>query len=190
MTMAGEALDGIGEAAPAEQLERLFDAHHQRLYRLARRLIDDPDEARDLVQETFLRAARRPASIPRDEAGGEAWLVRVAVNLCRDRHRRRGVRQAGRPLLPRPEAEPDPESAAVARATVAAALAHLAPRQRAVVVLRELEERPTAEVARLLGVSRVTVRWHLAQGRRELARWLLAREEGPGPGGGPKEVER
>ena len=67
-----------------ERLEALFDAHHERLYRLARRLSQDPDEARDLVQEAFLRAARRPSSVPRDTIGAESWLVRVLVNLCRD----------------------------------------------------------------------------------------------------------
>lgn len=178
MTMAGQALGGIGEAAPAERLGRLFDAHHQRLYRLAVRMTGDPEEARDLVQEAFLRAARRPGSVPASAKGGEAWLVRVVVNLCRDRRRRRRVREAGRPDLPSSPIEADQESSALARATVRAALECLSPRQRAVVVLRELEERPTTEVARLLGLTRVTVRWHLAQARRELARRLL-----PGCGG-------
>ena len=48
----------------AARLGALFDAHHQRLFRLARRLSRSADDARDLVQETFLRAARRPASVP------------------------------------------------------------------------------------------------------------------------------
>jgi RNA polymerase sigma-70 factor (ECF subfamily) len=174
MAMAGETVAGIDEPAPAERLGRLFDAHHQRLYRLARRMTGDAEEGRDLVQEAFLRAARRPASIPWPEAAAEAWLVRVVVNLCRDRHRRRGVREARRHRLPRPLAGAEPESTALARATVEAALSRLSPRQRAVVLLRELEDRPTAEVARLLGLTRVTVRWHLAQARKTLARWLLA----------------
>jgi RNA polymerase sigma-70 factor (ECF subfamily) len=84
------------------------------------------------------------------------------------------VREARRHRLPRPLAEAEPESTALARATVEAALSRLSPRQRAVVLLRELEDRPTAEVARLLGLTRVTVRWHLAQARKTLARWLLA----------------
>src|SRR5713226_3263903 len=45
-----------------ERLGVLFDAHHGRLYRLARRLSPTVDDAKDLVQETFLRAARAPAS--------------------------------------------------------------------------------------------------------------------------------
>jgi RNA polymerase sigma-70 factor (ECF subfamily) len=158
----------------SERLAALFDAHHQRLYRLARRLARDPEDARDLVQETFLRAARHVAALPAAEPGGEAWLVRVLVNLCRDRARRLGVRARAQAILQGSDAEVSgPESAAVARATVAAALARLAPRRRAAVVLCELEGLPVARVARLLGVAQVTVRWHLAAARSQLAALLL-----------------
>jgi RNA polymerase sigma-70 factor (ECF subfamily) len=161
------------ELVRAEHLGELFDAHQARLYRLARRLSSDPEEARDLVQETFLRAARSAGRIPAGRA--EAWLVRVLVNLCRDRGRRLGVRERSAALLTGgPPAAGDPESAAVARATVQAALARLSPRRRAVVVLHELEGTAVGEVARLLGVSRVTVRWHLAAARKDLRQILGA----------------
>ncbi len=159
-----------------EQIGELYDRHHERLYRLARRLSPDPEEARDLVQEVFLRAARRPGSIPADPAGGEAWLVTVMVNLCRDRQRRRVVRdRARRALRPATTVPSDPESAAVARATVQKALRRLTPRRRAVIVLHELEGEPIPRIARLLRVAQVTVRWHLSLGRRELAAMLLER---------------
>lgn len=159
-----------------ERLAALFDAHQPRLYRLARRMSRDPEAARDLVQEAFLRAARRPGSLPGTASGDEAWLVRTLVNLCRDRARRERVRRRE----PGPAAPPagDPESAAVARAAVQAALARLPPRRRAVVVLRELEDRPVAAIAVLLGVSRVTVRWHLHAARKDLRRLLAGPEEG------------
>lgn len=155
----------------AERLAGLFDAHHQRLFRLALRLSPDREEAHDLVQEAFLRAARQPSSMP--DGAEEAWLVRTLVNLCRDRYRRLGVRSRVHESLRREEETVHPEEAAVARATVRAALARLAPRRRAVIVLHELEGLPAREVARLLGIAEVTVRWHLLTARRELARVLL-----------------
>lgn len=163
-------------ADPAERLGALFDAHHARLYRLARRMVADAEEARDLVQEAFLRAARHFGSVPAEEAGAGAWLSRVVVNLCLDRRRRLEVRRRAAETVLRPveaAAESGPESRAVARLAVERALATLPPRRRAVVVLHELEERPVAEIARLLDLARVTVRWHLAAGRRDLAAQLL-----------------
>lgn len=160
-------------AMTTERIGDLFDRYHPRLYALARRLSSDAEEARDLVQDTFLRAARRPESVPPDDRRAEAWLVRVLVNLCRDRYRRLAVRR--RPIVSPSLAscEPgSPESQAVARASVRAALAGLSPRRRAVVVLRELEELSVVEVARLLGMNSNTVRWHHSTGRKQLARFL------------------
>lgn len=173
-TLGELALQPSETESAGERLGRLFDAQHQRLFRLALRLCSDAEEARDLVQEAFLRAARNPAALPsekraEEDRAGEAWLVRVLVNLCHDRYRRRFVRQEAWPILAAPLAAADPAEAAVARASVASALARLPARRRAVVVLAELEGISTDEVARLLGLARVTVRWHLAAGRKQLA---------------------
>jgi len=169
-------LDRPLEEPARDRLAALFDLHHERLFRLARRLAGEREEALDLVQETFVRAARRPGAVPVPESGGEAWLVRTLVNLCRDRHRRLAVRRRLRHEVEPPQGTPDPAGAAVARATVRRALALLPARRRAVVVLHELEEVPVVEVARLLGIARVTVRWHLAAARKQLAAALLGGE--------------
>ena len=166
--------------AAADRLGTLFDAHHQRLYRLARRLSRSADEARDLVQDTFLRAARAPASVPAAASAEEAWLVRVLVNLCRDRWRQ----MTNRERLDRATAPPaiestNPEDALVAHSVVWRALATLDPRRRAVLVMYELEGVPVEVIARTLGVTSVTVRWHLSKGRRQLA--AAIRGEGSKP---------
>ncbi len=165
--VGGAATDG------AARLGMLFDAHHRRLHRLGLRLLGDAEDARDLVQETFLRAARALAQVPNEEPAAEAWLVRVAVNVCRDRHRRQVVRRAHTAAMPRDVAGSDEEGARLARWTVQTALLALPARRRAIVVLHDLEGHSTAEIAKLLGRRPVTVRWHLAMARRELARRLL-----------------
>jgi RNA polymerase sigma factor (sigma-70 family) len=171
--MTGEAVLAVADRRmddPSTRLGGLFDTHHLRLYRLARRLTADGEAARDVVQETFLRVARAPRRVPPGREGEEAWLVRILVNVCRDRWRQQSVRGRGidaevlRPALPS-----DPEAAAVAKSVVWRALGALPPRRRAVIVMHELEGIDVPAVARLLGVSLVTVRWHLSRGRLQLA---------------------
>jgi RNA polymerase sigma-70 factor, ECF subfamily len=158
---------------PADDSARLgvlFDSHHQRLYRLARRLSNNAEDARDLVQETFLRAARHVASVPAGPGHEEAWLVRVLINIARDRWRQIAVRKRGAPAVADTTAAvSDPESALLARSIVRQALERLPPRRRAILVLYEIEGVAIPAIARLLGVAAVTVRWHLSIGRRELA---------------------
>jgi RNA polymerase sigma-70 factor (ECF subfamily) len=162
----------LAQESATTRLAELFDSHSPHLYRLARRLSGDADQARDLVQDTYLKAARYAERIPPGESAAQAWLVRILINTCRDHWRRQEVRRQAIDL-PRPgPAGPNPESAAVARATVTAALATLPPRRRAVIVLHHLEEMETTEIASLLGISQVTVRWHLSAARRQLARQL------------------
>jgi RNA polymerase sigma-70 factor, ECF subfamily len=163
----------IYAADPAARLAALFDAHHDRLYRLARRLSSDADDARDLVQDTFLRAAKSPASVPTGAANEEAWLVRVLINVCRDGWRRKATRTRLDPALVvdvTPRSAPSQEATLIARTIVWRALGRLAPRRRAIIVLYELEGATIPAIAKLIGVAPVTVRWHLSLGRRELAR--------------------
>src|SRR5258705_13696638 len=77
----------------ADRLSALFEAHADRLYRLGRRLVPSADDALDLVQETFLKAARSTESIPHGLRDEEAWLVRVLINVRRDQWRKETVRK-------------------------------------------------------------------------------------------------
>lgn len=167
------ALQVVLTGTASDRLASLFDVHHDRLYRLARRLAPSTDDALDLVQEAFLKAARFPNSIPLGAANEEAWLVRVLINLRRDQWRKTSARDrhdktafgggnfasGGRDL----------EAALIAKAAVWQALDLLHPRRRAIVVMYELEGLAIPAIAALLGISIITVRWHLSVGRRELA---------------------
>jgi RNA polymerase sigma-70 factor, ECF subfamily len=160
----------------AQRLEALFDEHHQRLYRLARRLSASHDDARDMVQETYLRAAQKLASVPAGTSSEEAWLVRVLVNLCRDRWRQRAVRRRVPPsVYATSTTTASGEAAVIARTTIWRALELLPPRRRAIVIMCELEGLSISSIARSLGVTAVTVRWHLSRARRELARVIERR---------------
>ena len=170
--VAAGALPGIVAGSAVDRLARLFDVHYARLYRLARRMAPSTDDALDLVQETFLKAARFPKSIPFGVANEEAWLVRVLINIRRDQWRRTSARnrhdrtaiEGGRAA----KSGGDPEAALIARNAIWQALDALAPRRRAIVVMVELEGLGIPAIASLLGISVVTVRWHLSRGRREL----------------------
>jgi RNA polymerase sigma-70 factor (ECF subfamily) len=147
------------------RLSVLFDTYEDKLYRLARKLSANAEDAHDLVQDTFLRAAQSLTSIPAG-AGAYAWLVRVLINIRRDQWRKR----AAAPLVARPS-DVTPamaESALIAKRAIWSALDALAPRRRAIVVLSEIEGMRPQEIAQLLGLAIMTVRWHLSMARREL----------------------
>ena len=154
----------------AERLGQLFDTHNGRLYSLARRLTRSPDAARDAVQDTFLRAARSPQSIPWGMPHEEAWLVRVLINICKDEWRKQAVRSRAAAAPAAGIDRGGAESELVARSTIWRALESLPPRRRAILVMYEIEGAAIPAIAQLLGLRAVTVRWHLSVGRRELAR--------------------
>src|SRR5262245_27763427 len=105
-----------------ERLAALFDDHHDRLYRLARRLAADRDVALDLVQEAYLKAARSISKAPIGSAREEAWLVRILVNAQRDRWRKERVRRRYEANAASAGDSQDPERALAARTTVWRAL--------------------------------------------------------------------
>ena len=148
----------------------LVHRHRDRCWALAMRTLRDHEEAADAVQDALL-AAHRSAGAFRGEAAVSTWLHRVVLNACLDRLRRR----AARPSVPLDlddlpagalaAHDPGPET----RWEVAEALAGLPEDQRAALVLVDLEGRPVAEAARLLGVPEGTVKSRCHRGRLRLA---------------------
>ena len=120
--MAGALMVALPDN-PTERLAALFDAHYERLYRSRAAPCAGGGRGARLVQETFLKAAGAPRSVPSDTHGEEAWLVRVLINIRRDQWRRQEVRaRHDRDLMAPAHAEAQQESALIAHATVWGAL--------------------------------------------------------------------
>lgn len=143
------------------------------ILRTAYRILGNWADAEDVAQEVFVRLHRRGLDFPNDAALG-GWLYRVTVNLCLDRTR------SSKPAEELPEllsenASPEAEVLRDERKrTLMAALAMLPPKERAAVVLREIEGLSTAEVAAILGSSDGTVRSQVAKALARL-RTILSR---------------
>ena len=180
---------------PASELESRLEEHRSELTAYCYRMLASPFEAEDAVQETFIRAWR---SYDRFEgrAALRSWLYRIATNVCLDmlagRERRATPMDLGPSQAPEaanlnvlPETtwiqpipdglvapDGDPAEVAVARETIrlafVAALQHLPPRQRAVLILCEVLRWKAAEVAELLETSVASVNSALQRARATL----------------------
>ena len=158
------------QTGDAEAFDQLVRRYLPRARLIARRLMQDPDDADDLVQDAFLRALERIGSFDVSRAF-EPWFTRLLVNLGLDLRRKRAVRRTESydPELFPGGVRPDREAErSELRSSLSRALEALPDRQRLVVTLFEVDGRSTEEIAGMLNVSQVTVRWHLHQARRSL----------------------
>ena len=162
------------------------DRHRHELRVHCYRMLASFEEAEDMVQETLLRAWRRRADLDRDEHL-RAWLYRIATNACLDAIKTKNRRAAAiesfrdvpwlepfpdRLLEPAaPEGE-EPDAALIGRETIEltflAVIQLLPPRQRAVLILREVLGRPAAEVAEVLDMGVAAVNSALQRARATL----------------------
>lgn len=174
-----------------------LESHRRELAGYCYRMLASPHDAEDAVQETLLRAWRGLERFE-ERSGLRAWLYRIATNVCLDMlkgRRRRALpaelappgtgdlamgapTSAGRWVQPMPDAllaaeQSDPAAVALRRETVRlafiAALQRLAPRQRAVLILRDVLSWRTREVAELLETSEDAVNGVLKRARAALA---------------------
>ncbi|UMP04830.1 sigma-70 family RNA polymerase sigma factor [Amycolatopsis sp. EV170708-02-1] len=193
-----ESLDEVAFAERVEQHERELRVH-------CYRMVGSYDDAQDLVQETFLRAWRGREGFE-GRASFRAWLYRIATNTCLDFLRRNkrvprpydplpDVDQQGEPPQFLPWLQPfpdDPDEIAETRETLElvflAAIQHLPPKQRAVVILNDVLGWKAAETADLLETSvasvtsalqraRPTLRERLPERRADWARTVRPTEE-------------
>lgn len=173
---AGELVERARDG-DAGAFERLLRIHERRVLSTAWRLLGRLEDAEDAAQEVFLRLYRYLDRFDARRAL-EPWLYRMTVNVCRDlgrRQRPRPISLEGSPEIVRmAAAEPDP----AARATLAEerriaeeALRTLAEKERAALVLRDVEGLSTREVAGILGSSELTVRSQISRARVKIHKY-------------------
>ena len=184
MTWTDEELVAKSVGGDAESFNELILRWERPIYALAYRTIGREEDARDVCQETFLRAFRALPGF-RGQAKFSSWLYRIALNLCRDwmrRERRAPTVQApeGIDLLDLAVAGEPSESIEdlVVRKDLARAvervMARLPEEQRTAIVLKEFHGLTFREIADVVGCPLSTVKTRLYQGlsvlRRELAK--------------------
>ena len=143
----------------ASDLEALFRIHWPRAHRAAYLVTRDAQAAEDIAQEAFLAAIRALDRFDRRRPFGP-WLHRIVVNRAIDWTRARQLRAE----VELGDSLPAPETGSAPSDDVLAALARLAPEQRAVIVLRYLLEFTPGEIAEALDLPRGTVNSRLRRG--------------------------
>jgi RNA polymerase sigma factor (sigma-70 family) len=169
--------------------EELVGAHERLVFGLALRVVGDRADAEEVAQDTFERAYHALAGYDADRVAAmrlRPWLARIALNLARNRLRRRPPAARaledgdGQPLAVAAPAAAEPAAVAERREDTerwAELLAALPRGWREAVVLRHVEGLPYAEVAEVLGRPVGTVKTHAHRGVRQLREQLRQREE-------------
>ncbi len=161
------ALIRAAQRGDHDAFAQLVRAHDQAVLRLALNLLRNPEDARDVYQEVFLRAYRNLGQF-RFQCRFHTWVYRIAANLCLDQLRRRRVRkeqtaapggqtEAGRlDTLPDRDSGRDPERHVLSKEAgerIEAALGILTPRERMVFQLRHFEGMRLKAIGEILGAS-------------------------------------
>jgi RNA polymerase sigma-70 factor (ECF subfamily) len=168
-----ERLIAAARAGDRTAFDRLVRLHDRSVLRLALRFVRTEDEARDIYQESFLKAYRGLRGF-RGDASFETWLLRIVSSVCLDHLRARAVRPetpfsdaAATPSTARfldpPDERPehDPERALERREIrrrIASALASLAPRERLVFEMRHYEGLRLRQIGEAIGTTEETVK--------------------------------
>lgn len=170
--------------------EKLITLYQQPVYNLVFRLMNEPSDTADVVQEVFLKVFRNIHSF-RSNSSLKTWMYRIAVNEAYNhrrwfsRHQRQQVALNGGEdttqcydKLTDPGRSPyDLASGGEIRALVEKALAQLSPKFRTAVVLRDIEDLSYEEIAAILDISLGTVKSRILRGREALRKLLEARLE-------------
>ncbi|MFQ3611230.1 MAG: sigma-70 family RNA polymerase sigma factor [Fimbriimonadales bacterium] len=171
----------------AQEFEALVAAYERRIYNLLLRMVNDPEDAADLTQETFYRAFRAFSRF-RGDSQPYTWLYRIAVNLANDHLEKRArirKREVDISLLETdtegestgwdpPDMGLSPEEHLLQQELVERVrllISQMPPDYREIILLREYEEMSYEEMAEVLGITLEAVRSRLARARA----WLRTR---------------
>jgi RNA polymerase sigma-70 factor, ECF subfamily len=164
-----------GDTAAFDALARL---RIDRSYRVALAIMRSETDARDAVQDAYLQAWRQLPGL-RDPAAFDAWLDRILVNTCRMQLRHHRVVRLREIDVAEPadvenaaSSDPPPDDHVADSELVRAAMERLNGDQRSILVLHHVEDRPVAEIAKVLGIPSGTVKWRLHAARAALQRAL------------------
>ncbi len=158
--------------------DEFVEAHMRRVFRLIYRVVGNVPDAQDLTQEAFIKALGRREQL-KDPRKAAQWLGRIAVNTALDFVRRR-KRVTFEELDKAPEMPTETPEQAVLRSEKRAYLEDglrlLSERERAALILRDVEGLPAVEVAAQMGCSPTTVRSHIANARVKFRKYAKGRK--------------
>jgi RNA polymerase sigma-70 factor (ECF subfamily) len=163
---------------PAELQDEFVAENLRRIFLQIYRIVGNVHDAQDLTQEAFIKALQRQEQL-KDGQKATHWLSRIATNTALDFLRRHG-RVSFCEITEAPHSHGETPEAAVLRGEqrdwLAAGLERLTPRERAALVLRDMEDLPAEEVALRLDCSKATVRSHIANARTKLRKFAERRK--------------
>lgn len=162
----------------AERQNRFVSEHLRRIFVQIYRIVGNVADAQDLTQEAFIKALQHQEQL-KDEQKAAHWLSRIATNTAIDFLRRNG-RATFCEIDEAPESHSESPEQILLRSEqrnyLEDGLRLLSPRERAALVLRDVEGLPAEEVAAQLNCSKATVRSHIANARTKFRRYIERRK--------------
>jgi RNA polymerase sigma-70 factor (ECF subfamily) len=176
-------LVSAAQAGDKRAFDELVRATYTDVYALAYRLTGNEEDARDVVQEAYLRAYKGLKRF-RGDAQFSTWMYRITANCASTamtkgkKHRHTELEAEAQLADARPEHDPEAAGdAELLRTRLNAALEELPPRLRAVVVLRDMYDLPHQAIADELGISEAAAKVRLHRARRRLRERLFPKSE-------------
>jgi RNA polymerase sigma-70 factor (ECF subfamily) len=178
MSEAVESASGSRAARETARRDEFVSQNLRRIFVQIYRIVGNAADAQDLTQETFIKALQKQEQI-KDEQRAAHWLSRIATNTALDFLRRNG-RYAHCAIDSAPEAfersgSETPEQILLRSEHadyLETGLRTLSGRERAALILRDVEDLPAEEVARRLNCSKATVRSHIANARTKFRKYM------------------